>query len=246
MTELKAIFFDIDGTLYSTSQFAAKARAASVDAMIGAGVRMDAEELLAELGEVIREFSSNYDGHFDNLLRRIPRRVYKGTNPALIIAAGVVAYHETKFRELEPYEDAYEVLRRLAHTDLIRGVITEGLTIKQAEKLIRLRLSQFLMPHAIFISHQLGISKPNIKLYQRACSDLNLKPAQCVYVGDNPHTDIDPANQVGLVTVRLLREEKFKDVKGESEPDYLIHNYWDLLEVLRENFDLNVPEVLES
>ncbi|MFQ5654009.1 MAG: HAD-IA family hydrolase [Planctomycetota bacterium] len=242
MAELRAIFFDIDGTLFSTSAFAARARAASVDAMIRAGLRMEAEPLLLELDEVIREFTSNHDQHFDKLLIRLPRRVTKGLNRALIVAAGVVAYHQTKFRHLEPFEDVYEVLRRLAKTELTLGVITEGLEIKQAEKLVRLRLDAFLTPQAIVISHQIGISKPNFKLYQRACGDLNLKPSECMYVGDNPLLDIDPANRVGMITVRVDREARFRDQEGETRPDHVIQNFWDLHEILQEKHGIAVPE----
>lgn len=244
MTELQAIFFDIDGTLFSTRQFAERARRSAVRAMIKAGVKMEEGDLLQELDEVVREFSSNYENHFDKLLQRIPRRVYKGFNPALIIAAGVVAYHQTKFRHLEPYEDAFEALRRLAQTHLVRGIITEGREIKQAEKLIRLKLYQFLTPSAIFISHQIGISKPNLKLYQRACGDLNLKPAECVYVGDNPIMDIDPANKVGMITVRVRRDGPFLAQDSETAPDHEVQNFWDLLEILRTDYGLSIPEEL--
>lgn len=243
--QLRAIFFDIDGTLYSTREFAARARAASVEAMIRQGLRMEREELLQELEEVIREFSSNYEHHFDKLLLRIPRRVYKGINPALIVAAGVAAYHETKFRVLAPYEDAYEVLRRLARTELVRGIITEGLEIKQAEKLIRLRLDGFISAQAIFISHQIGISKPNVKLYQRACSDLNLRASECMYIGDNPVTDIDPARRIGMTTVQMVRGDRVgEEVPGLLPPHHVIQNFWDLLEILREQHGIEIPEVL--
>ncbi len=242
--DLRAIFFDIDGTLFSTSEFARRAREAAIDAMIQVGVKLDREELLLELQEVIREFSSNYDSHFDKLLLRIPKRVYKGVNPAVIVSAGVVAYHETKFSGLDPFEDVFEGLRRLEHVDIVRGVITEGLEIKQAEKLLRLNLYNFLTPHAIFISHQLGISKPNEKLYQRACGDLNLKPSQCMYVGDNPKLDIDPANQIGMVTVRVRREGPYLEVEGETQADHEIQNFWDLLEILRDRYELEIPEEL--
>ncbi|MCA8961005.1 MAG: HAD-IA family hydrolase [Planctomycetes bacterium] len=245
MTPLRAIFFDIDGTLYSTRDFAERARRAAIDAMVQAGVEMPADELYQELAEVIREFTSNYENHFDKLLLRIPRRVYRGRNPALIVASGVVAYHQTKFRHLEPFEDAYEALRRLAHVDdLIRGVITEGLAIKQAEKLVRLRLDPFLSPHAIFISHQIGISKPNPKLYQRACGDLNLKPSQCMYVGDNPLLDIEPADSIGMITVRIRRGGPFVDQESASPARHDIQNFWDLLEILRTQYGLCLPEAL--
>ncbi|MDE0958058.1 MAG: TIGR02253 family HAD-type hydrolase [Planctomycetota bacterium] len=243
MSEIRAVFFDIDGTLFSTSDFASRAREASVDAMVGAGLPVSREELLEELAEVVLEFSSNYEKHFDKLLLRLPRRTLKGLNPAVITAAGIVAYHDTKTRLLEPFVDVVEVLRRLRQTELLLGIITEGLEIKQAEKLVRLRLLEFFQQKSIFISHQVGISKPNPKLYQRACIDLNLRPSECVYVGDNPLMDIDPANEIGMITVLVLREDRFRNIVGQSPPDHIIQNFWDLAEVLRE-CGVEVPEVL--
>ena len=114
MAHLKAIFFDIDDTLYSTYEFSEMARENSVRAMIKAGLRMPADSLRQELDEIVHEFSSNYEHHFDKLLLRVPRRFYKGINPAIIVAAAVTAYHDTKFRHLNAYDDVLEVLKLLA------------------------------------------------------------------------------------------------------------------------------------
>ncbi len=240
MARLKAIFFDIDDTLYSTYEFSEMARENAIKAMINAGLRMSKEELRQELDEIVHEFSSNYEHHFDKLLMRIPRRFYKGINPAVLIAAGVVAYHDTKFRHLNAYDDAVEVLKLLYNSDLILGIITAGITIKQSEKLVRLKVMPYLTPSAIFISDQIGISKPNVKLYQRACSDLNIRPSESMYIGDNPRHDIDPPNQIGMVTVRNYRSSRYLDHQSDTEPDYEIHNFWDLLDILREDFHLEV------
>jgi putative hydrolase of the HAD superfamily len=241
MPKLRAIFFDIDDTLYSTSEFAELARSAAIDSMIDAGLALDREAIREELDEVINEFSSNYEHHFDRLLLRTPRRYYKGINPAIIVAAGVMAYHETKSRRLAPYEDAIEVLRLLSSkTDLLLGVISEGLEVKQAEKLVRMRVTQFLSPNAVFISNQLGISKPNPKLYQRACSDLNLRPAESMYVGDNPLHDIDPPNSIGMVAVRMRRGGKYYHEESNSKPARVVQNFWDFLDYLGQEFDIKV------
>ena len=238
---LQGIFFDIDDTLYSTSEFAELARSSAIDAMIAAGLTLSKEEIQEELEEVISEFTPNYEHHFDKLLLRLPRRHYKGVNPAVIVAAGVMAYHETKSTRLFPYEDAIEVLRVLStKTDLILGVITEGLSVKQAEKLVRMRVTQFLSPSAIFISNQIGISKPNPKIYQRACSDLNLKPSETMYVGDNPLYDIDPPNKIGMITVRMRRGGKYYNAEGKTLPQREVQNFWDLLDYLRQEFEFEV------
>ncbi|MBI4575934.1 MAG: HAD-IA family hydrolase [Planctomycetes bacterium] len=236
---LRAIFFDVDDTLYSTSEFSARARDASLEAMIQAGLAVPLEELRVDLEEVIAEFSPNHEHHFDKLLLRLPRRAYKGRNPACIIAAGVVAYHAVKARELVPYEDAVEVLRMLStRTDLILGVITAGLAVKQAEKLVRLKVLDYLRANAIFISDQIGINKPNVKLYQRALSDLNLKPSESMYVGDHPHHDMDAARAAGMITVWNRRGGKHAGGTPASPPDHVIQNFWDLLEVLEGHYGL--------
>ena len=123
---LDAIFFDVDDTLFSTSKFAEGARLASCQAMVDAGLKLDVEALMAELREVVGEFTSNYDHHFDQLLRRIPRRHYKGINPAILVAAGVVAYHDHKLHALQPYPDAIHLLRDLHQLELVLGVVTSG------------------------------------------------------------------------------------------------------------------------
>lgn len=240
---LDAIFFDVDDTLFSTSAFADKARFASCMAMHQAGLKLEPQVLMDELREVVSEFSSNYDHHFDQLLRRIPKRHYKGVNPAVIMAAAVIAYHDTKIRELVPYADAIRLLQDLARLDLVRGIISNGLTIKQAEKLLRLGVYPYLTPTAIYISEQIGINKPNVKLYRRACSDLNLKPSRCVYVGDHPTRDIDPANALGMITVRLRSGGKHDGVPGATAARHEVRDYEELRRILVADYGLPIPAV---
>ncbi len=237
---LRAIFFDIDDTLYSTSEFAKVARLNSVHAMIKAGLRMRTADCFRELKAIIEEFGSNFGNHYDKLLLRVPPETYSGVNPAIIVAAGAVAYHETKFKQLKPYEDVVEVFQHLAQTDLIVGIITAGLEMKQAEKIIRLNLLEYINPQAIFITGQLGIGKSNSKLYQNACESLDLPPGACMYIGDNPLNDVDPPNEIGMITVLNRRGGKYFEIQGKSKPDYLIHDMWDLLEILRRDFHLAV------
>ena len=66
-------------------------------------------------------------------------------------------------------ESEIHLLRDLHQLELVLGVVTSGLTVKQAEKLLRLGVYPFLTPTAIYISEQIGINKPNVKLYRRAC-----------------------------------------------------------------------------
>ena len=233
---LDAVFFDIDDTLFSTTVFADKARRAAVDAMVATGLRSTREEALRELDEVIAEFSSNYGGHFDKVIDRLGPESVEGRNRAVIVAAGVVAYHDTKWRELSVHDDVYEILRWLAGTSLVRGIISAGITIKQAEKLVRLKVLEFLTPHAIFFTDQVGFSKPNPKLYRRVLQRLKLEPARCLYVGDNPTHDIDPCNREGWFTVHCRRSGRHTEERGETQPHWEIREFYALQRILRDEF----------
>ncbi len=238
MRKLRALFLDIDDTLYSTSEFAATARRAAMDAMIRHGLRLRLDEAMSELMEVIGEFGSNYPYHYDRLLRRLPPEALPEGNPAILVAAAVGAYHDTKYRSLFPFRDVPDVLQRLREgTDLKLGIITEGLEIKQAEKLVRLGLTRWIHADAIFISDQIGVSKPNRKLYQRACRDVGVKPEEAMYVGDHPENDIAPSKALGMVAVRhRWQGGKHAAEQGSVAPDYEIRSFHELLQILRDEF----------
>ena len=238
MAQLKAVFFDVDDTLFSTTRFASIARHNAVTAMVEAGLDLPVETVERELVEVINEFSSNYDHHFDQLLRRLRPPSLARVNSALVVAAGVVAYHNTKFRELAPFDDVYPLLEALRAGGLTAGIITHGWTTKQSEKLVRLGLLPYLDPRAVFISDQIGIAKPNPKLYARALRDLELSPPQTMYVGDNLEHDVAPPKSLGMRTVWARRAARGKERAPPVDADHVVDDFVELLEILKSEYGL--------
>ncbi len=236
MSSLSIVFFDIDDTLYSTSAFSRQARRNAVEAMIEAGLQAPVEECMRELDEVLTEFGSNYEHHFDRLLQRLSPEVLGRSNSALLSAAAVIAYHDTKFRQLAPFSEVPDVLARLSRAGARLGIITEGPAVKQAEKLLRLGLAQYFDPGAIFISDQLGISKPNPKLYRRACRLADVEPGQAMYVGDNAPNDMDPANAVGMKTVLCRRGGRHDHKTSQTPPTHTVADFAELEALLQSDY----------
>lgn len=238
---MKAVLFDLDDTLFSTTEFARTARENAVSAMAAQGLETPPDKLLEELMEVIREFGSNYSSHFDKLVQRLPHNERQRVNPAVVVAAGVVAYHDTKFRHLKAYDDVVPLLGALTEARVRLGVVTHGWTTKQSEKLIRLGLMGFFKPHEIFISDQVGIAKPNPKLYRYALGEMNLLPAEVMFVGDNLAHDIVPPKALGMHTAWARRGAKEgQDVEG-SAPEHIIDNFSELAVILREQYEVALP-----
>lgn len=238
MSRPQAILFDIDDTLFSTSEFARKARRNAVRAMIAAGLDLPEELVLKELEEVIAEFSSNYEHHYDKLLQRLRGQSVPRANPALIVASGVAAYHDTKFRELAPFPDVLPLLRELKAAHVRTGIVTHGLTVKQAEKIVRLGLMPYLDTRAIYISDQIGISKPNPKLYLAALRDLQLHPGEVVYVGDSPEHDVAPPQSLGMIAIWARRAAKHGLGKSGIVPDHIVDSFVELAGILRDSYGL--------
>ena len=232
---LKAILFDIDDTLFPSTEFAEKARRSAIEAIVHAGLDVEESVAMAELLDVVKEFTSNYGNHFDQLVVRLGASLRPGVHRALVVAAGVRAYHDTK-ADLQAFPDALRCIERLRHTDLLRGILTNGLTIKQAEKLVRLGLQDAFSPGALYISEDLGVAKPHRRIFTIACDGMGVPPEETMYVGDNPVKDIDGAHEAGLIT--CLRRGKGKHAAGVGAfaPDFDVKSLDDLCAILERQF----------
>jgi putative hydrolase of the HAD superfamily len=237
---LRAVLFDVDDTLFPTSVFAERARRSAVEAMVASGLEVDADEAYEALEEVVSEFTSNYDRHFDQLILRLGDRLREGVHKAIVIASGVQAYHASK-RHLDPFPDAVRALDILKESDLIRGVVSNGLTVKQAEKLVRLGLSDAFSPDAIFISEEIGVAKPHPRIFVVACEHLGIEPGEAIYVGDSPVKDVDAAHEAGLITCLRRGDGKYADQVGRHEPDHTIGDFDRLVEILRRDYGIRFP-----
>ncbi|NJE41979.1 TIGR02253 family HAD-type hydrolase [Thermococcus sp. GR6] len=191
---IRVVFFDLDDTLVDTSKLAEMARKNAIENMVRHGLPVDFETAYHELLELINEYGSNFGRHFDYLLRRLDLP----NNPKWI-AAGVIAYHNTKFAYLKSVKGARKVLLELKKDGFGLGVITDGDPIKQWEKILRLELDEYF--DEVFISNYLGVKKPHRKIFEKALRKFNVEPHEALMVGDRLYSDIYGAKQVGMRTV---------------------------------------------
>ena len=202
---IKAVFFDIDDTLYDTSGFAELARKAALSTMIDAGLPLSHKEAYSLLREIINEKGSNYDKHFNVLTKRV-----YGEEKPLLIALGMITYHNVKFALLRLFPDTMSTLIHLKKNNYQLGVISNGLTIKQWEKLIRLGLYHFF--DDVVTSQEAGSEKPDRKIFQMALERMGCQANKSVMVGNKFSDDIIGATNAGmsaiLVNSQLTAAEK--------------------------------------
>ncbi|MEZ5974879.1 MAG: HAD hydrolase-like protein [Planctomycetota bacterium] len=255
MSQLDAILFDIDDTLFSTTAFTTTARARAVESMVSCGLTSREpgivtpaaikEAALRELTEVISEFGSNYDHHFDKLVIRMMGRKGMVDRRAMIVAAGVIAYHDTKFKDLAPFPDVRPLLSALVASGTRIGIITHGWTTKQAEKLIRLKLlPEYFAPDHVFISDAVGINKPNKKLYQGGPQRPRPDRSEPRDVrGRQPAQRHRPAQGTGHENHRSRRASRTE--QSEIQADHEVWNFLELAQILRDQYGIPIAILAE-
>lgn len=201
---IKYIFFDLDDTLFPTTQFAELARKNAVRAMVQHGLKTDYSSCYLELLRIIKDKGSNFDKHFNTLCEK-----FNGRIEPRIVAAGVMAYHNSK-NTILPFPNTYQTLLKLREQDYRLFIATNGNPVKQWEKVIRLNIDFYF--EDIFISEEMGMLKSK-KFFEKVMKQLKIKPEQCLMVGNSIDIDIYPALRAGMRAVLVDHYSFFSELK---------------------------------
>jgi putative hydrolase of the HAD superfamily len=97
------------------------------------------------------------------------------------------------------FDGAVDILDWCRAAGLKTGIITNGPSPMQRAKLEALDVASRV--DTILVSGEEGVSKPDVEIYHRAARRLGVQPEQCLFVGDNPNTDIAGAVAAGMEAV---------------------------------------------
>ena len=237
-SKLEVIFLDIDDTLFATTDFVSSARHDALQAMIDRGLDASIDFLLSELELVVQEFGSNHDHHYDFLLKRLPSEVIRNINVDLMVVAGVIAYHNAKWKHLHIDDADRQLLSDINKANIKLGVISSGLVRKQTEKILRLGIDKYIDPKLIFITHDAGVAKSNPKLYESAAKKAGCSAKNILHVGDHPFHDVDSANAAGMVTVWVNGGGKHSVNSPLTKPNHEINDFVELRQILADHYNV--------
>lgn len=101
------------------------------------------------------------------------------------------------------FPDSLELLRQLRSTGHRVGVLTNGSTVQQHDKLDRTGLAAEL--DAVCVSESIGVQKPDPRAFGALADALDVPPADCLFVGDDPNTDVAGARAAGMRSLLIDR-----------------------------------------
>lgn len=79
------------------------------------------------------------------------------------------------------------------------------------------------------LSGDYGFRKPDTRLFKIALDQLELSPAQAIYVGNDMYRDIYGAQQAGLKTI-FVHSTDGRKAYSETQPDYIARDLYQVLE----------------
>lgn len=209
---IKVIAFDLDDTLYNATELAREARISGLKAMIKKGLKIDLENAVLILNEIVKEYGPNSSQHYDIFILRINRfepqiDFISISQKNKYVSSAVMAYHAQKIKLIKPFEDVVPCLKQIKDLGIKTAIISDGIPIKQYEKILRLGIDNLI--DLVVISDEIGIRKPNPKLFEYCLKKFGIKGEESIYVGDNLEKDLVPAHMNGMNSVYIHRGGKY-------------------------------------
>lgn len=208
----KAIFFDLDDTLFDVKKSIHNAigefkesfeelKSYSTDDLFKVWEQIEAEQYKRYLGgeidfstlktERIKHFFKYYDIELDE-------------ESSKTIAD---QYYNAYQRNWTLFEETTEVLENL-RKDYSLAILSNGDSTQQRKKLAVTGLEKYF--DNVFISGEVGINKPNKEIFEYACNKMNIDPKNGIMVGDNFNADIKGSSAVGMksIWINIKNEER--------------------------------------
>ncbi len=246
MSYIKLVGFDLDDCLFDSTGLSDNARIKGIDAMISLGLNIERPKAIKMLQEVVKEYGSNSPTHYNYFIRRYNRleQIEEKIPYSLqfkLISAAVMAYHQEKIDSIKLYDDVELCLKNLKARSIKTAIITDGLPIKQYEKILRLGIDDLI--DLTVVSDEIGIRKPNPKLFDHCLKKFEVKGPETIYVGDRIDKDVIPAKLNNIYSIYIHRGGKHdfgsEKIPDELKPDYEIFDLNEIFDIIDEIHELN-------
>jgi len=193
------VAFDLDDTLYKERDFVESGRKAVAAAMSDIS-GIDARRLYDVMAKA--------DNAFDALLGELSGHV---AEPVTIDS--ILEIYRCHMPDLNLPADTAGLLAGLKSRGVDMGLITDGRSVTQWNKIKALGLEKYIDRHNIIVSEDVGSDKHKPLPFE--ILEARVGARSYIYVGDNPAKDFHYPNIKGWQTV-MLRDAKGENVHSQS------------------------------
>lgn len=138
--------------------------------------------------------------------------------------------------KLELYPYLVDFLNFCKNQNIKMYILTNNICREQINKLNQLHIIKYF--EEIYTSEELGIEKPDIKIYNHIIADIGCNKNEIVKIGDNYHNDILPSSYINIYSFWFNKN-------NSVNKEYLEFNNYQNLLFLFENYYENANEFVK-
>lgn len=220
---MKVVIFDLDDTLYKEVDFLKSAFKEIVDYVLRCSNKPDLSA--TDLFEgMVNSYFSKKDA-FDYLIASVGVDLEKAT---------LLSMYRNHIPQISLSDGAFELLTKIKNRGFQIGIITDGRSIQQRNKIKALGLSDFVLNENIVISEEFGSEKPSRANYEYYVAKYP-GASEFYYIADNPEKDFISPNALGWKTICIKNDGRNihtqqMDLKSEYLPMVVVRSLSDVLE----------------
>jgi putative hydrolase of the HAD superfamily len=196
------------------------------------GARMDAEKLKSAFYKEKEQYlQSQKERYPETDLEIVFRNILKkeGLDNPFLAESCCKLLRVLSRERFQLFPDSLPVLEEIKKGGYSIAVLSDAQKVFYREECEILGLNRFF--DFIVVSTHFGFKKPDPRLFTIACTLLDVPPAEAVYIGNEPETDVKGAKQINMKAILLDREAKNKN--QEPEPDFYATNLWEAWEWIK-------------
>lgn len=217
----KVICFDLDDTLYKEKDFV-KSAFKEVATYVACMFHVEAEKVYNLMLSSFEKGEQAFQKVNEILDTNIPMEIF------------LKMYREHK-PDIRLKQNVLSTLTTLKEKGFILGLITDGRSITQRNKIESLGLERFFLNENIIISEEFGSEKPSENNYKYFMK--KYPSVQYAYIGDNLKKDFVAPNRLEWISICLLdngeniHEQKFT-MEKQYQPSFIVKKMEDIVAVL--------------
>ncbi|WP_214795076.1 MULTISPECIES: HAD family hydrolase [unclassified Exiguobacterium] len=217
MSRIKAVIFDLDGTLLNRDESVQKFIKSQYNRIISSVESVNQMDYMARFIELDRHGYVSKDEVYAQL-------TYDFAFHTVSSDRLLKDYTEQFNYSCVPYPNLSVMLHELKRRKYKLGMITNGYGRFQMDNIERLGIDHLF--DTILISEWEGVKKPNPEIFMLALERLGVSSSEAIYMGDHPINDIQASMHVGMTSV-WKRTDVWNDI--EIEADFTIDELNEIL-----------------
>lgn len=231
---IKAVIFDLDDTLCNTTDVIEDALESTFLQHLTHFSDKSVNDLVSINIKIFGNLIADPNVPLSSATIRVWFEVfeYLQIKPSLKVILRLIEYVRSEVnKRIRPINGSLELLSYLKSKDIKIGVLTNGIFIDQASKLVKLDLDNFI--DYLVTSDMCAADKPNPKIFKYLLNKMNVSPNQTLMIGNDLIADIKGAHDIGMKTI-YLKNGRLRNINTKLvKPDYIKTNYIDILQLLK-------------